>query len=229
MRSCRPFAATAGFPATAVRLALDDEIVGVAGEAIDRALGADRIGEGGEPCAWSPVRGRDNRADPVALGQQLVDVATLGDIRGVEGEVVKDEQVDGDCRVDLWGQRLQPWNRRVLPGQRLDWLDYRPPRPFTAAGVHGRIARVDRRQPVHLPRLPPHSFAGVGAEALDPGRCAPDAGLPARERLAVRVEGLRQLPDLVKRRDERHGEPEQHADLGAKRDGVRHAEREVGD
>jgi hypothetical protein len=45
----------AGLEAGAVGLALDDEVVGAAGEAIDGALGAEWIGEGGEPLVWPSV------------------------------------------------------------------------------------------------------------------------------------------------------------------------------
>lgn len=48
-----------GFQPAAVGLALNDEVVGVAGESVDRALGADRIGEGREPLVGSPVGGDD--------------------------------------------------------------------------------------------------------------------------------------------------------------------------
>jgi hypothetical protein len=87
MGSRRASAAAAGFLPAAVRLALDDEIVGVAGEAIDRTLGADGVGEGGEPFVWPAIRGRDDRADPVALGQETAFLRSkLGDTPAVANE-----------------------------------------------------------------------------------------------------------------------------------------------
>ena len=44
----------------AIGLPLDHEVVGVAGEAVNGALGADRIGEGGEPLVGTTIGGNDD-------------------------------------------------------------------------------------------------------------------------------------------------------------------------
>jgi hypothetical protein len=38
-----------------IRFAVDDEVVGVTREAVDGALGADRIGKGCEPFVWATI------------------------------------------------------------------------------------------------------------------------------------------------------------------------------
>ena len=45
----------------AVRLAVDDQVVRVARETIDGALGANRVGEGHEPLVRPAIRRDDNR------------------------------------------------------------------------------------------------------------------------------------------------------------------------
>ena len=80
----------------AIRFALDDEVVGVAGEAIDGALRAHGIGKGREPFVRAAIRGDDDRAGAIALEEQVVEVATLDGIEDVDGKVVEDEEVDGD-------------------------------------------------------------------------------------------------------------------------------------
>src|SRR5581483_2616065 len=67
----------AGLEAGAVGLALDDEIVGAAGEAIDGALGAERIGEGGQPFVRPAVADDDHRAGAMAFQEDVVGVAAL--------------------------------------------------------------------------------------------------------------------------------------------------------
>jgi len=77
-----------GFRALPIRLAVDDEVVGVAGEAIDRALGTQRIGKRDQPFVGAAIRCHDDRAGAMTLGQDLVEVATLGRVECIEGEVV---------------------------------------------------------------------------------------------------------------------------------------------
>jgi hypothetical protein len=85
-----------GLEPGAVGLALDDEVVGAAGEAIEGALRADGIGEGGEPFIGPAVAGDDQRAGAVAFEEDLIGVAALLGLHGVEGEVVEDQEVDGE-------------------------------------------------------------------------------------------------------------------------------------
>ena len=91
----------AGLEPGAVGLALDDEVVGAAGEAIEGALRADGIGEGGEPFIGPAVAGDDQRAGAVAFEEDLIGVAALLGLHGVEGEVVDDEEVDGEELAEL--------------------------------------------------------------------------------------------------------------------------------
>ena len=60
-----------GFLAGPIGLAVHGQIVRVAGETVDGALGADRVGEGGEPLVGTAVGGDDHRAGTVALGWAL--------------------------------------------------------------------------------------------------------------------------------------------------------------
>ena len=66
------------------------------GEAVNGRLRPHRIREGGEPLVGAPIRGHDDGPGPVALEEELVDVAALGRVHGVEAEVIEDEEVDGD-------------------------------------------------------------------------------------------------------------------------------------
>ena len=59
-----------------------------------------------------------------------------------------------------------------------------------APELHRRRARLDRRQPVHLPRLPQDPRAGMEAEADDPRGHPPDARLPAGQPLGARGPGM---------------------------------------
>src|SRR5262249_17410362 len=59
------------------------------------------------------------------------------------------------------------------------------PRSHPVAGVHGRGARLGRRQSVHLPRYRAGAIAWMAAEADDPRRHHQDAGLPPGESLAA--------------------------------------------
>src|SRR5260370_26042876 len=78
--SSRPlgaFGREAWFQSGPIRFAFDDQIVGVTGEAIDRALRADRIGEGGEPFVRPAVRGHDDRPRAIPLEQNVIEIPTL--------------------------------------------------------------------------------------------------------------------------------------------------------
>jgi len=73
-----------GLEAGAAALTVDHEVVGVADEAVDRGLGAHGIGEGGEPLIGTAVAGDDDGTGAVTLGEELVYVATLLGVHGVE-------------------------------------------------------------------------------------------------------------------------------------------------
>jgi hypothetical protein len=72
----------------------DDEIVGIAGEAIDGALRPHGIGKGGEPFVGPAIRRHDNRSGAVALQEEVAEVATLDRIDDVNRKVVGDQEVD---------------------------------------------------------------------------------------------------------------------------------------
>src|SRR6185436_7502354 len=57
----------AGLEAGTIGFALDDEVVGAAGEAIEGALRADGVGEGGEPLIRAAVAGDNQGASAVAV------------------------------------------------------------------------------------------------------------------------------------------------------------------
>ena len=85
-----------GFEPWAIRFPFDDEIVGIAGEAIDGALRPHGIGKRGEPFVRPAVRGDDHRPDAIALEEEVVEIAALDGIEHVDGEVVENQEVDGD-------------------------------------------------------------------------------------------------------------------------------------
>ena len=64
-------------------------------------------------------------------------------------------------------RRLQPRNRRDDRRRRLDRDDHRAPRRRARARVHGRNARLARRQPADPPRLRAHPRARLAADADD--------------------------------------------------------------
>ena len=100
------------------------------------------------------------------------------------------------------GQHLQPRRRRILHGQRLARLDLpddwasAPQRHYTGG------PRLDRRQPVHLPRHRPHPLARLAAEAHDPpGRASgrveylqrnPGCWIPSGTACLTRSDSVRQ-------------------------------------
>ncbi len=81
------------FLAVPVRVALHHEVIGVAGEAVERTLRAHGVREGGEPFVWAAVRGDDDGARPVAFEQQIVGIPALLGVERIEREVVEDEEV----------------------------------------------------------------------------------------------------------------------------------------
>src|SRR3990172_11777666 len=91
----------AGLEPGAVGLALDEEVEGAAGEAIEGALRTDGVGEGGEPFIGPAVAGDDQRAGAVPFEEDLISVAALLGLHGVEGEVVEDQEVDGEEFAEL--------------------------------------------------------------------------------------------------------------------------------
>ena len=89
-------AGLAGPLALAVALAFEGDLVGVVGEAIDGALGEDRIIEERDPLVDRPVRGNDRRGATVALEDDFVEVARLLGIEAAQREVVDDEDVGSE-------------------------------------------------------------------------------------------------------------------------------------
>ena len=83
----------AGPLALAIRVSLHDELIGVVGEAVERALGQDRIVEERDPLVDRPVAGHDRGSAAVPLEDHLVDVARLLSGEPPQGEVVDDEEV----------------------------------------------------------------------------------------------------------------------------------------
>ena len=55
----------------AIAVALDHEVVGIAGEAVDGGLATGWIGEGAEPLVGATVGGDDDGSGTVALGEDL--------------------------------------------------------------------------------------------------------------------------------------------------------------
>ena len=84
-----------GLEPRSVGLAVDDEVEGVVLEAIDGALGQERVVEDGDLLGGVAVAADDGRGAGVALDEELVDVPALVAGHGLEGEVVDDEDVDG--------------------------------------------------------------------------------------------------------------------------------------
>jgi len=66
------------------RLALDDEIISITGEAADGSLGTHGVSEGGEPLVRPSVGAHDHRASPVALGDDLMGVAAFLSVHEVK-------------------------------------------------------------------------------------------------------------------------------------------------
>ena len=94
-RALLPLVGEPRFEPRAIRFTLDDEIVGVAGEAIDRALSPD--GSAKVASHSSGPRFEVTITDrAIALEQQVVEVTTLDGVEDVDGKVVEDEKVDGD-------------------------------------------------------------------------------------------------------------------------------------
>jgi hypothetical protein len=81
---------------TAITLALHDNLVGVVGEAVQRALSQDGIVEERDPLLDGPVGGNDGGASPVTLDDDLVEVAGLLGIEAAEPKVIDDEEVRGE-------------------------------------------------------------------------------------------------------------------------------------
>jgi hypothetical protein len=77
----------------AVAVAFHDDLVGVAGEAVECAPGEDGIIEEGDPLVDGAVGGDDGGGSTVALDDDLAEVAGLPGVEPAESEVVDDEQV----------------------------------------------------------------------------------------------------------------------------------------
>lgn len=66
------------------------------GEAIEGALGEDRIVEQSDPLVDGPVAGDDGGGAPVAFEDDLVEVTRLFRAEAPEPEVIEDEEVGGE-------------------------------------------------------------------------------------------------------------------------------------
>src|SRR5215469_17174339 len=84
------------FLAATVGLSFDDEFVGGGDEPVDGGLGEQRVGHHGQPFVGGAVGGHDGGGFLVAFDAQLVEVGGAGRVQRLEGEVVDDEQFDGD-------------------------------------------------------------------------------------------------------------------------------------
>jgi group II intron reverse transcriptase/maturase len=84
----------------AVTLAFDHNLVGVVGEAVEGALGEDRIVEERDPFLDAPVGGDEGRGTAVTLDDDLVEVAGLLGVEAPEPEVVDDEQIRREQGAD---------------------------------------------------------------------------------------------------------------------------------
>ena len=80
----------------AVSFSFYDDLVRVVGEAVEGALGEDRVGEERDPLLDVPVAGDDGRGPAVALDDDLVEVRGLPLVESADAEVVDDEEVRGD-------------------------------------------------------------------------------------------------------------------------------------
>src|SRR5215216_2770961 len=76
-RRRRPVLLDVGLEAWTIRLAVDDEVVGVVLEAIDGTLAEQRVVEDGEPVGGVAIAGDDRSRASSALDEELVDVAAL--------------------------------------------------------------------------------------------------------------------------------------------------------
>jgi hypothetical protein len=83
----------AGPLAFPVALALDDDLIGVVGEAVDGGLREDRVIEQRDPLVDRPIAREERRRAPMALEDDLVEVARLARVEAPEAEVVDDQDV----------------------------------------------------------------------------------------------------------------------------------------
>ena len=75
--------------AAAVTLPLDDDLIGVVGEAVEGALGQDGIIEEGDPLVDYAVGCDDGGRAAVALDDDLIEVAGLLGIEAAQAEVIE--------------------------------------------------------------------------------------------------------------------------------------------
>jgi hypothetical protein len=125
--------AVAGSLAAPVTGSIHDDLVAVVREAIERALGEDRVIEEGNPFLDGAVGGDDGRSSPVSLDDDLIEIAGLLGIEASESEVVDDEEVGReeiaqDSLGGVVGTRLVDRLEQVIAAQEED----------TAAGVASR-------------------------------------------------------------------------------------------
>jgi hypothetical protein len=117
---------------------LDDEGVGVVRQAVEGGVGPHGVGEEGEPIRRGPVRGDEEGAAWMALGDDLVAVLRLG---GLEPAIIPDQEVGGQVLAPL---RLP---RGVRPGR------------LQRAQALGRLEKEGRAAPLRAKRLGPRRLS----------------------------------------------------------------------
>src|SRR6266542_4357437 len=85
-----------------VAVALDEELMGVVGQAIERRVSQDRVIEQAEPLVDRAVRGHDEAAMAVPLDDQLVQVLAVLAREAPQAEVVHDQQLRGQVAAERW-------------------------------------------------------------------------------------------------------------------------------
>lgn len=76
-----------------IALALDDDLVGIVGEAIDGALGQDRVVEQRDPLVDGPVAGDESRRPAVPFEDHFIEIARLAGVEAPQSEVIDEQHV----------------------------------------------------------------------------------------------------------------------------------------
>ena len=79
-----------------IALSLHHDLVGVVRESVNSALSEDRVVKERDPLIDGPVAGEDGRGTPVALEDDLVEVAGLTGVEAAKREVIDDKDVGGE-------------------------------------------------------------------------------------------------------------------------------------
>jgi len=171
--------AVAGTLALAEALALDDDLVSVVSEPVERALGEDRVVEQGDPLLDGAVAGDDGRGAAVALEDHLVEVARLLRAQAAQAEVVEDEQIGGEQPAeDLLG--------RVVGARLVQGLEHAvgAEEEHVAAGPAGGVAQRAGEEGLAHAHGPEEDHVllaleeAEGEEVLDPVAVEGDGGVP---------------------------------------------------